>query len=77
MVCEELWEISAVSGSVGSVAIKGHAFEGHKEELPTCSAKLRSWRMGVNQKYQERCLKNKLDQQTCSIWPYRDGSAKL
>lgn len=47
-VCEELWEISAVSGSMGSVAIKGHVSEGHKEELPTCSTKLGSRRMGVN-----------------------------
>lgn len=47
-VCEELWEISAVSGSMGSVAIKGHVLEGHKEELPTCSTKLGSRRMGVN-----------------------------
>lgn len=47
-VCEELWEISAVSGSMGSVAIKGHVLEGQKEELPTCSTKLGSRRMGVN-----------------------------
>lgn len=32
-VCEELWEISAVSGSMGSVAIKGHVLEGQKEEI--------------------------------------------
>lgn len=76
-VCEELWEISAMSGSMGSVATKGHVLEGHKEELPTCSTKLGSRRMGINQKYQVRCPEVKLDQQTCSVWPYRGGSAKL
>lgn len=53
-VCEELWEISAVSGSMGSVAIKAHVSEGHKEEFPICSTKLGSRRMGVNRKDQGR-----------------------
>lgn len=53
-VCEELWEISAVSGSMGSVAIKGHVLEGHEEELPICSTQLRARRIGLNQRCKTR-----------------------
>lgn len=53
-VCGELWEISAVSRSMESVAIKGHVLKGHEEELPICSTQLRARNIGINQRCKTR-----------------------
>lgn len=53
-VCGELWEISAVSRSMESVAIKGHVLKGHEEELPIYSTQLRARSIGINQRCKTR-----------------------
>lgn len=53
-VCGELWEISAVSRSMESVAIKGHVLKGHEEELHMYSTQLRARSIGINQRCKTR-----------------------